>query len=115
MKILFLLNDAPYGSDKTYNALRTAIQLQKQDNGIKVLVYLMSDAVVSAVDGQSVKQGNYNVGAMLSEIIDASGEVKICTSCAESRGLKAPIRGASLGTLSDLTNWIVSSDKVLTF
>jgi hypothetical protein len=25
MKILFLLSDAPYGSDKSYNALRTAI------------------------------------------------------------------------------------------
>lgn len=115
MQILFLLNDAPYGSDKTYNALRAAIQLQKQNKAIKVVVYLMSDAVVCAVDGQNVKQGNYNIGSMLSEIVDASGEVKICTSCAESRGLKAPIKGAFLGTLSDLTNWIVSSDKVLTF
>ena len=78
-------------------------------------MYLMSDSVVGAVDGQIVKQVNYNIGSMLSEIINASGEVKICTSCAESRGLKAPIGGASLGTLSDLTNWIVSSEKVLTF
>jgi uncharacterized protein involved in oxidation of intracellular sulfur len=79
MKILFLLNDAPYGSDKNYNALRTAIQLQKQDKTINVFVYLMSDAVVSAVDGLGTKPGNYNVGAMLSEIITAGGEVKICT------------------------------------
>ncbi|MBA4055203.1 MAG: hypothetical protein C0490_10860 [Marivirga sp.] len=115
MKILFLLNDSPYGSDKNYNALRTAIQLQKHDKSINVFVYLMSDAVTSAVEGQVTKRGNYNIGSMLSEIIDAGGEVKICTSCAESRGLKSPVKGAALGTLVDLTNWIVASDKVLTF
>ena len=31
MKILFVLNDAPYGSEKTYNALRLAMALQKVD------------------------------------------------------------------------------------
>lgn len=114
MKILFLLNDAPYGSDKNYNALRTAIQLQKQEEKIKVYVYLMSDAVLSAMDGQTVKGSSYNIGTMVSEIISSSGEVKICTSCAEARGLKNPIAGINLGTLSDLTNWIVQCDKVLT-
>lgn len=115
MKILFLLNDAPYGSDKNYNALRTAIQLQKQDNDISILVYLMSDAVVCALDGQNVKQGNYNIGTMLSEIMNAGGKVCICTSCAESRGIDNPLKGAVLGSLADLTNWIVQSDKVLSF
>lgn len=28
MKILLILNDAPYGSEKTYNALRFAMKLQ---------------------------------------------------------------------------------------
>lgn len=115
MKILFLLNDAPYGSDKNYNALRTAIQLQKQDKDITIFVYLMSDAVVCALDGQTVKQGNYNIGLMLTDIMNAGGEVRICTSCAESRGVQNPLKGAGLGTLSDLTNWIVQSDKVLSF
>jgi uncharacterized protein involved in oxidation of intracellular sulfur len=99
MKILFLLNDAPYGSDKNYNALRTAIQLQKQEPDNKIYVYLMSDAVGCAVEGQIVKNGNYNIGSMLTEIIEGSGEVKISTSCAESRALKVPIGGASLGSL----------------
>lgn len=76
MKILFLLNDAPYGSDKNYNALRTAIQLQKQDEKIKVFVYLMSDAVLSAIEGQTVKQRSYNIGTMLMEIVRGGGEVK---------------------------------------
>jgi uncharacterized protein involved in oxidation of intracellular sulfur len=104
MKILFLLNDAPYGNDKNYNALRTAIQLQKQDKSISIFVYLMSDAVMCAAKGQSVEQG-YNISAMLEEILNAGGVVKICTSCAETTGLQEPIIGAELGALIDLTNY----------
>jgi len=115
MKILFLLNDAPYGSDKNYNALRTAIQLQKQDATIKIWVYLMSDSVTGALPGQKEKTGQYNIGEMLANIIHHGGEVKLCTSCAESRGVSSVIPGAVLGTLPDLTKWIVESDKALTF
>jgi uncharacterized protein involved in oxidation of intracellular sulfur len=97
MNILFLLNDAPYGSDKNYNAMRTAIQLQKQDKNMSIKVYLMSDAVTAAIDGQTVKQGAYNIGSMLSEIMASGGEVKICSSCAESRGVKDPFKGAIPG------------------
>jgi len=41
MKILFILNEAPYGSEKTYNALRLAMALQKDqpDTSEKVLVF----------------------------------------------------------------------------
>jgi uncharacterized protein involved in oxidation of intracellular sulfur len=115
MKILFLLHDAPYGSDKNYNALRTAVQLQKQDPNIKICIYLMSNSVTGALPGQKVKAGQYNIGEMLTNIMNQGGEVKLCTSCAESRGVHSVISGAVLGTLSDLTNWIVESDKVLTF
>ncbi len=115
MKILFLLNDAPYRSDKNYNALRTAIQLQKQDQSIQVWIYLMSDSVTGALLGQKEKTGQYNIGEMFSNIIKQGGEVKLCTSCAESRGVTTVVPGAVLGTLPDLTKWIVESDKTLTF
>jgi uncharacterized protein involved in oxidation of intracellular sulfur len=115
MKILFLLNDAPYGSDKNYNALRTAIQLQKQDQSIQVWIYLMSDSVTGALIGQKEKTGQYNIGEMLSNIMKQGGEVKLCTSCAESRGITTVVPGAVLGTLPDLTKWIIESDRTLTF
>ena len=115
MKILFLLNDAPYGSDKNYNALRTAIHLQKQDKRVSVFVYLMSDAVMCALNGQKVKQGAHDIAAMLTEIINAGGKVKVCTSCAETRGLSQPIAGTDLGTLADLTTAIIEYDRVLTY
>ena len=115
MKILFLLNDAPYGSDKNYNALRTAIQLQKQDKRISIFIYLMSDAVMCATVGQATKHGTYNISMMLEEIIKAGGSVKICTSCAETRGVNELVKGTMLGTLGDLTTAIIDYDKVLTF
>ncbi len=37
MKILFILNDAPYGSEKPYNALRRAIPLPVEAD--KVLTF----------------------------------------------------------------------------
>jgi uncharacterized protein involved in oxidation of intracellular sulfur len=35
MKILFIINDAPYGSEKAYNGLRMAMTLQKEHVGQK--------------------------------------------------------------------------------
>lgn len=115
MKLLFLLNEAPYGSDKNYNALRTATQLQKQDKNNKIWVFLMSDSVSCALPGQKENMGQYNIGEMIANIIKHGGEVKLCTSCAESRGIKEMVPGAVLGSLGDLTKWITDSDKALTF
>jgi uncharacterized protein involved in oxidation of intracellular sulfur len=43
--------------------------------------------------------------------------VKICGSCAEARGIKHAklIDGTEISTMAELTNWVVDSDKVLTF
>lgn len=115
MKVLFLLNDAPYGNDKNYNALRTAILLQKQDPSTKVWVYLMSDSVFGALPDQKERAGLYNMGNMLTDILKNGGEVKLCTSCAETRGVTSIIPGAVFGNLKDLTTWITESDKALNF
>ncbi len=40
MRILFILNEAPYGSEKSYNALRLAMALQKDQPGTEVIVFL---------------------------------------------------------------------------
>ncbi|MEO7988621.1 MAG: DsrE family protein [Chryseolinea sp.] len=115
MKILFILNDAPYGSDKNYNALRTALQFQKQYPDAKIWIYLMRDSVTGALSGQKEKASQYSIGDMLTNIILHGGEVKLCTSCAETRGVNTIIEGAVLGTLPDLTKWIAESDKALNF
>jgi uncharacterized protein involved in oxidation of intracellular sulfur len=49
MEFLFILNETPYGSEKTYNALRLAMALQKDQPGTEVLIFLMADAVTAAL------------------------------------------------------------------
>ncbi len=36
-KVLILINDAPYGTEKAYNALRLAMQIQKDYEGTDVM------------------------------------------------------------------------------
>ena len=116
-KILILINDAPYGTEKAYNALRMAMQLGKDHPEAEVRVFLMADAANCAIASQNTPNGYYNIERMLKAIIARGATVKICGSCAEARGLKnAPlIEGAEISTMAELTNWVVDSDKVITF
>jgi uncharacterized protein involved in oxidation of intracellular sulfur len=54
---------------------------------------------------------------MLKAVIAKGGKVKICGSCAEARGLKnlPLIEGTEISTMAELTNWVVDSEKVITF
>lgn len=117
MKILFILNEAPYGSEKVYNALRLAMKLQQEHAEAEVRVFLMADAVTAGLPNQSTPQGYYNVERMVKAVIGKGGQVKICGTCAEGRGIQALklIEGAEISTMSQLAQWVMNSDKVLTF
>ncbi|MCL6087405.1 MAG: DsrE family protein [Actinobacteria bacterium] len=117
MKVLLIINDAPYGSEKAYNALRIAIQLQKDFPQSEVRIFLMADSATCAIAGQNVPQGYYNIETMLSAVIYKGGKVKICGTCANARGLKdlRLIEGAEISNMSELAQWIIDSDKILTF
>lgn len=117
MKILFIINDAPYGTEKAYNALRMAMALQKEHPEVKPQIFLMADAVTCALPNQTTPQGYYNIQRMLQAVIAKGGEVKACGSCCEARGLKSMtlIEGVEISTMSQLTQWTVDADKVLTF
>jgi uncharacterized protein involved in oxidation of intracellular sulfur len=117
MKVLFILNEAPYGSEKTYNALRLAMALQKVHSGTEVIVFLMADAVTAALPAQSTPQGYYNVERMMKSVISRGGLVRLCGACCEARGIKTIplLEGAEISTMSQLAQWTVESDKVLVF
>jgi len=117
MKTLFIINDAPYGSEKAYNALRIANQLNKEHPEIEVRIVLMADAANCAIGAQNTPNGYYNIERMLKFSLNKGTKVRICGSCAEARGLKnlPLIDGAEISSLAELTNWVADSDKVLTF
>ncbi len=118
MKILIIINDAPYGTEKAYNALRLALTLLKEHAELaEVRIFLMADAVTCALPGQVTPQGYYNIERMLKGVIVKGGQVKACGTCAEARGIKelALIEGVEISTMSQLTAWMVEADKVISF
>lgn len=117
MKIIIIINDAPYGTEKAYNALRLANQLGKDHETVEVRIFLMADGANCAIANQATPNGYYNIERMLKFSLTKGAKVKICGSCAEARGLKNVqlIDGAEISTMAELTNWVVDSDKVLTF
>ena len=106
MKILFIINDAPYGSEKAYNALRIANQLNKEHAETEERIFLMADAANCAIANQTTPNGYYNIERMLKLSLNKGAKVKICGSCAEARGLKnlPLVEGAELSNLAELTN-----------
>ncbi len=112
-----ILNDAPYGSKRSYNALRLARSLLKTCEA-RVNMFLVGDATTAcAKRGQKVRQGYYNIGDMLGMVARNGGEIGACGSCLDARGIAAEelIEGASRSTMDQLTTWTQRADKVLVF
>jgi len=61
MKILFFINDAPYGTEKFYIACRLAMTFQKENKEVEVLLFLMADAVTASLSNQTTPHGYYNL------------------------------------------------------
>lgn len=113
MNTLFILNDAPYGTERSYNGLRLARALGKAANQT-VRVFLMGDAVACAKSGQKVPAGYYNAGDMVRMV---GGEIGLCGTCMDARGLTDDqvVTGARRSTLKELAEWTAAADKVLIF
>jgi uncharacterized protein involved in oxidation of intracellular sulfur len=116
MKSLFILNDAPYGSERSYNALRLARSLLKA-GGAEVKVFLIGDAAACAKAGQKVPQGFYNIGDMLGMVLRAGAEVGVCGTCIDARGIAETdlVQSAHRSTMEELTAWTQWADKVVVF
>ena len=113
---LFILNDPPYGTERSYNGLRLARSLLNSGEA-EVKVFLMGDAAACAKGGQKVPTGFYNIGDMLGSVIRRSGAVSVCGTCMDARGIGDAdlVPGAQRGTLDMLTEWSMRADKVLVF
>lgn len=117
MKTLFILNAPPYGTERCYNALRLAHALGKTDPAIEVTVFLMADAVIAARTGQKTPDGYYNIERMLKRVLGAKGQVLLCGTCMDARGLADTemVAGARRSTMDELAASTLAADKVLVF
>ena len=117
MNLLMILNDAPYGTERTYNGLRLAMNLLSKVEGAQVTVFLMGDAVSSAKSGQQTPNGYYNVERMLRGVLGRKGQVLLCGSCMDARGIKETeiVDGSRRSTLDELTEKAASAERTLVF
>lgn len=116
MKTLFILNDPPYGTERSYNGLRLATALAKRE-GQSVRLFLLGDAASVARAGQQVPQGYYNLERMLKALTLAGAELGVCGTCMEARGIQPAdlMDSARKSTLAELTAWTEWAEKVLVF
>jgi len=117
MQFLFILNDPPYGTERTYNALRLANALLKSETENRLVMFLMADAVAAAKANQKTPEGFYNIERMLKRVLSGKGQVLLCGTCMDARGLNETeiMVGARRSTMDELAAVTMAADKVLVF
>ena len=117
MKLTIIVNDAPYGIEKPWNAFRLASTSISEEIGMKVNLFLMGDSVLSAKKGQKTPDGYYNMEKMLKSLASRGVEIMTCGSCIDARGISEDelVEGVHRGTMKILATWVKESDKVISF
>jgi len=115
-KTLFIVNDAAYGSDRSFNALRLAGALAKRDD-TELRLFLMGDAVGCAMANQQVPNGYYHLDRMVESAARHNTDVGCCGTCMDARGISEDMltKGARRSTLDELAEWTAWAEKVVTF
>ena len=118
MKILIIFNHEPYNeTDVTWNGLRLAGQLLA--TGHEVRIFLMNDSVDMARDTCKPPAGyDQNLSQILKDLIARGVIVKVCGTCMARCGIhknQPYFAGAEKSTMSVLGEWVIDSDKVITF
>ncbi len=118
MKVLLIFNREPYdNTDVTWNGLRLAGKLT--EGGNEVRIFLMNDAVDMARDAcQPPDSYDQDLSKMLKNLIGQGVVVKVCGTCMARCGLYKNhpyFEGAEQSTMQALSDWVVDSERVVTF
>ena len=113
--VTMIINEAAYGKERAWNALRLAMAMMVKD--IKVNIFLLEDGVAVAKKGQRPPEGYYNLEKMLTELVQNGAKVRACSTCLQARGLGQSdlAVGVEAGKILDLVEWIKESKSVLSF
>ena len=115
-KLLLILNDPPYGTERTYNGLRLARTAVHKPE-VEVKVFLIGDAVLGRQGRPEGPRRLLQRRHMLDGLIQHGGVVGICGSCIDARGIGESelVAGARRSSMDELTAWTLEADKVLVF
>ena len=118
MKILIIFNRQPYdNTDVTWNGLRLAGKLFDAEQEVRI--FLMNDSVDMARD-VCKPPVNYDqdLSQMLKGLISKGVSVKVCGTCMARCGIHKNhpyFDGAEKSTMPALAEWVIDSDKVISF
>lgn len=114
MDHLFIFNDSPYGSQRTFNGLRLAFAMARKG---AIRVFLFGDGVTAGLAGLTPAHADYNPQELLSQIAQTGAEIAACGTCMEARGLtqETLIPAVKRGSLDQLVEWTEEAGKVLVF
>jgi uncharacterized protein involved in oxidation of intracellular sulfur len=116
MKLLIILNDPPYGTERSYNGLRLARSLAGKE-GTELRLFLLGDAVGCAVSGQKTPDGYYNLDTMVRSLARKRIPIGCCGTCTDARGITEAMLsdGAHRSSMAELAEWSLWAEKVITF
>jgi uncharacterized protein involved in oxidation of intracellular sulfur len=83
----------------------------------QVRVFLIGDAVACGKVGQKVAEGFYNIQLMVDRVVRSKGQVGVCGSCMDARGIGVSelSGGAQRSSMDELAQWTQWADKVVVF
>ena len=116
--ILVIVHAPAYGNERVLSALRLASALLAQEaETVDLRIFLMSDAVTVALPNQADASAGGGLQQMLEQLATLGAQICLCRTCASARGIiDLPlIDSIRIGTLSELAEWTLAADKVLTF
>ena len=113
--VLIILSDAPYEGDATWNALRLAGTLAER--GSPVRIFVMYDAIDVVRAGSMPAGSEFDLQAMLRDLLKKGARLKICTTCVNRCGIGhgEVIPEAVMASMADLAEWVVESDRTVVF
>ena len=116
MRFLIILNDPPYGTERSYNALRLSRSLAAKE-GTELRLFLLGDGVGCAVSGQKTPDGYYNLDTMIRSLARTGVSIGCCGTCMDARGITEAMlsEGAHRSSMDELAGWSLWAERVITF
>lgn len=116
--ILMIVSAPAYGSERMLSALRLATAIATQEvETVDLRLFMMSDAVTVGLAGQANVQAGGGLQQMVEGLLVHGVQIRLCRTCTLARGVAEPalIPGVQIGTLTELAEWTLAADKVVSF
>lgn len=114
--LLVIISSQPYnGSDAVWNAIRLSKEALNNNNDARI--FLINEGVDAGRKGIKPPENSFNLSDMLKEVAIGGGEIKYCKTCIDRCGIgkSEMIDEIEPGSMKILHDWILTSDKVITF